>query len=179
MIKNYKLNIHEFPRIIEIIQQKFLHWAIKSKPWYIFEENFSQNDNMLGQIALVFFQRRKNKEETKDFAKAAYSLVVRYNLLTKYISNIGPLQDMMKRYKEFSAIPILKNPIFENDIFSPREENIGTVPPETFINLKSFDVTENDVIYVENFQDDNFIIAKNLLENADIVLYRCYLHYIF
>ena len=171
IIRKYNLNINEFPKLIQVIQQKSLRWAAKAKPWYVTEERFSQNDEMLGQTAIIFFQTQKKKEQTQQFAKAAYSIIARYNLLNKNISCKGQLYDLMKRLKKISSLTILKNPIFENDFFSPMEENIGTSSPGTFINLNSFEITENDVIYVENVQDGNFVLAKNYLENSDIVIY--------
>lgn len=124
---------------------------------------------MLAQTAIILFQTQKKSEKTQQFAKPAYSITVRYNLHHKNIPSRCQLNDLMQKHKQLSSLAIMMNPIFENDFFNPMEENVGTSPPGTFINLDFFGITETNVIYVESVQDNNFLLAKSCLESSDIV----------
>lgn len=74
----------------------------------------------------------------------------------------------MKNSTSNSPAPI-KNPLFQNDLFGPMEENIRTAPTGTFVSMKDFGVLEKDVFFVDNTKDSNFTMAKNTLENSEIV----------
>ena len=123
---------------------------------------------MLGEVALAFFNFKGPYEKRKEFSEAANSLIARYDLLNKKIPCKNQLRSFMKSSTSSSVVPI-KNPLFQNDLFGPMEENIRTAPTGTFVSMKEFGVSEKDVFFVDNTKDSNFTMAKNTLENSEIV----------
>lgn len=161
------MNIYEYPKVLSISRQRQIRWAIKEKPWYVFEENFNHNDDMLGQVAQIFSQYKGNKEEIEKFNDAAFSFIIRYDLLNKNIANKNQLKNSMKKKQNYS---LLINPIFEKDLFNPMEENIGVSPLGSFINLKDFGILENNVFFIDDHKQSTFLFAKESLETSDIVI---------
>lgn len=100
-------------------------------------------------------------EKKKNLKQASWSIISRNNL--KKPKNLQKL---------FGNSPIFENPIFSHDFFGPQEENIGIEPPNTFINLKQFGIQENDVVFVDNINHENFALAIKHLNNSDIVILK-------
>lgn len=62
------------------------------------------------------------------------------------------------------------NLIFELDNFEPMEENIKSFLQGTHVNLKDFNIKEENVIFVDNVNSESFHLAeKSLLHESTIV----------
>ena len=48
----------------------------------------------------------------------------------------------------FPLIPLILNPLYQNDNFGPLEENIALSPPKSFLNLSDFGILETDVFFI-------------------------------
>jgi len=140
--------------------------SMEKKPWYVLEEKCCQSYEMLGKLAEDFFRKADEEEKKKLFADAAWSLIVRHDLMNRPIFNKEQLKNYMKQIQNYT---IMTNPIFENDSFNPMEENLGEVPPGSFINMKDFGLAEKDVLFIDTVDEDKFIFAIDSLEHSDIV----------
>ena len=171
IIRKFKLNVNNYPNVLAVNRLRMLRWQMRNKPWYVIEESFCDNEEMLGEVALAFFQFKGPYEKRKEFSEAANSLIARYDLLNKKTPCKNQLRSFMKNSTSNSPVPI-KNPLFQNDLFGPMEENIRTAQTGTFVSMKDFGVLEKDVFFVDNIKDSNFTMAKNILENSEIVKFQ-------
>lgn len=166
IIKKYHLNYKDFPKALMMARQRQIRWEIKNKPWYVLEEKFLGNYEMLGHLALICFQCKDIKNK-KLLENAAFSLIQGHNLLNKNIT----VRDQLKYSFNHSAknLQYISNPIFEKDSFRPLEENLQISPQGTFINLKDLGILEKDLHFIDNLEQRDFIFAKKTLENSEIV----------
>lgn len=150
MIKKHDLDVKQYPQIYYQSQINMCIWLLKSNEWYECEERLLNNKELL---------RFYCEKIMKFNSLAAFSIVQRNNLKMKHKE--------LEKYKLSQVIP---NPIFKYDSFNPTEENLEWDPKKTYVNLKDFGISENDVIFIQGLEEKKFTEAKSDLENASLVL---------
>lgn len=161
MIKEYHLDINDYPSSFSFVKKATIYWLLREKKWYGAEEYFSLHNDMLGFLVEILGQKTKNKD-------IAWSILHRNDLMKNELFNLKEIQTFLKKNSNYK-FQMIPNPIFEKDAFDPLEENLGNTPKGTHLNLRDFGVCETDVIFVDQL-NDKFYQAKNSLQNASIVL---------
>lgn len=140
------------------MKKKALRYVLWEKEWIGCEERFCLYDEMLGYLVEELFHKEKYQE--------AYSIIVRYDLLSKGLINKKEPKEYFEKHKEYK---ILDNPIFEKDSFNPVEENVEKVKEGYYINLRDFGIKEENVYYIDDIKDSLFHYSMKQLEKSEMV----------
>lgn len=144
----------------------FLRHQLKKKQWFVMEEMCSCSEELLAQLALVFFRAKK------EFRNFAIYIVEKYDILNKNVTIKEELQKIMLKKEKTINSAIIFNPLYQNDSFGPLEENVALSPPKFFLNLSDFGYLENNVFFISKSEDSNFVFAKESIENSDLVKFK-------
>lgn len=123
----------------------------KGSQWYDIEDKFYGNPDML--LSLADYLVKQNDEKT------AWSIILRNNLKVS--------EDYFKR--KFNKDIIIQNPLDAEDSFNPVLEICNLKKSGTYLNMKDFGFSEQDVFVIDYLNNEDFKIALEEIKRSNIV----------
>lgn len=155
LIKKYKLDPFDFPKLIR--NQKFLHLRsfVKRHDWMKAEEIAQAYDQGLSILVDVLIGAKKYSE--------ALSVIQR--------NAIDSISDYAQKGIESNRSKIVnkENILFNKDLFGPTEVVLKGASIEEYLLLKDFGIKEEDVWFIDSESDPRFEIAIEKFKNAKVV----------
>lgn len=160
IIKQYKLDPHQYPGVIERIKKKALRYNLWKNGWEVSEERFYQHPEIL-----AFLVEDLCQPKLKMFQEA-WSIAQRHDLLKK---GLVKKKEPLEYFESHPDTVVLANKIYQNDSFNPVEENVGSAKNGHYINLRDFGVNEENVVYVDSLEGKEFERAKSELGSSKMI----------
>ncbi len=171
LIRKFSLSPSNYPDIIDRLRKKHLRYFLKEQGWMSCEEKFFSFKEYLGILVEDLIYDKKFDE--------AFSICKRSSLLELGFIRKIETKSFLTDQKIIEKLQIKPNLIFEADNFEPVEENIKLCSLGFHLNLKDFNIKEENVIFVDDVNSESFMQAeKKLLNESTIVFINYFVFYL-